>query len=98
MVDYEKETRATMSSRDQSGSSLHSSSSSIRESGEQPGRDVVEKEKAESLAKIQTARTQNGDPLQPTETREDGSEYPSGVKLVLISVALCLSVFLIALE
>lgn len=66
---------------------------------EEAGAPVVESvEKSENLAKVQTARTQNGDTLQPTETRDDGTEYPKGVKLALISAALCLSVFLIALE
>lgn len=55
-------------------------------------------EKSESLAKVQTARTQNGDALHQIQTREDGSEYPTGLKLGLISLALCLSVFLIALD
>ncbi|KAK8088343.1 hypothetical protein PG997_003304 [Apiospora hydei] len=45
---------------------------------------------------------------QPTESekvdakkanlREDGTEYPSGVKLSLIMLAVCLAVFLMALE
>ncbi|KAI0505130.1 putative efflux pump [Xylaria bambusicola] len=55
-------------------------------------------ELADALAKVQTARTTNGSALHPTETREDGTEYPSGTKLILISVALCLSVFLTALD
>ncbi|KAI3323478.1 MFS general substrate transporter [Xylariaceae sp. AK1471] len=98
MADYEKEVRSTLSSRDQTGTSLDSSRSSVVEGGALPGHHIPETEKAESLAKIQTARTQNGDQLQQIATRDDGSEYPSGVKLTLISVALCLSVFLIALD
>ncbi|KAI1162533.1 MFS general substrate transporter [Nemania serpens] len=92
----EKEARSTLSSRDQSGlSSSHSSQDFMEEAGAP----VVESvEKSENLAKVQTARTQNGDTLQPTETRDDGTEYPKGVKLALISAALCLSVFLIALD
>ncbi|KAF2964602.1 hypothetical protein GQX73_g8980 [Xylaria multiplex] len=95
MGGYEKDARSALSSRDQSASSSHSSKSSIVEGGASADQDV---EKAGSLAKIQTARSQNGSPLQPTETREDGTEYPTGVKLTLISVALCLSVFLTALD
>jgi hypothetical protein len=51
-----------------------------------------------ALAKTQTAKTENGEPIQQIMTREDGSEYPKGMKLTLITVALCLSVFLISLE
>ncbi|KAI0424304.1 putative efflux pump [Xylaria sp. FL1042] len=95
MAGYEKEARSTLSSRDEVSSGSHSSTSSIVE-GDAPAEQDVEK--AGSLAKVQTARSQNGSPLQPTETREDGTEYPSGPKLILISVALCLSVFLTALD
>ncbi|TGJ78705.1 hypothetical protein E0Z10_g10059 [Xylaria hypoxylon] len=94
-VGYEKDTRSALSSRDQSGSSSHSSRSSIIGDGAPV---EIETEKNGSLAKIQTARSQNGSPLKPIETREDGTEYPTGVKLTLISVALCLSVFLTALD
>jgi len=52
----------------------------------------------ESLARTQTAKTENGEPMQQVMTREDGSEYPKGMKLTLITIALCLSVFLISLE
>ncbi|KAJ2895335.1 putative efflux pump antibiotic resistance protein [Zalerion maritima] len=36
--------------------------------------------------------------MQRHRTREDGMEYPSGVKLQLITLALCLAVFLMALD
>lgn len=36
--------------------------------------------------------------LQRVDTRPDGSEYPSGLKLYLITLALCLAVFLMALD
>ncbi|KAI1346161.1 putative efflux pump [Xylaria sp. FL0043] len=92
---YGKDVRSTLSSRDEASSGSHSSTSSIVE-GDAPADSNVEK--AGSLARAQTARSQNGSPLQPTESRVDGSEYPSGAKLLLISVALCLSVFLTALD
>ncbi|KAI8945529.1 MFS general substrate transporter [Xylaria longipes] len=95
MVEHEKDARSALSSRDQQGSISGSPRSSVVEGGAHaeyyPG-------KTETLAKVQTARTENGHALQPTETREDGTEYPTGAKLLLISVALCLSVFLIALD
>ncbi|KAJ4420415.1 hypothetical protein N0V82_004404 [Gnomoniopsis sp. IMI 355080] len=36
--------------------------------------------------------------LQRVDTRPDGSDYPSGLKLGLITLALCLGVFLMALD
>ncbi|KAH8166067.1 hypothetical protein CIB48_g2191 [Xylaria polymorpha] len=96
-VENEKEVRSTVSSRGQQGSGSGSSSSSFIEGGA-PVVEHYHPEKAEDLAKVQTARSDNGNKLQPTETREDGTEYPTGVKLTLISAALCLSVFLIALD
>lgn len=36
--------------------------------------------------------------LERVDTRPDGTEYPSGVKLYLITLALCLGVFLMALD
>ena len=44
------------------------------------------------------ASAAGGKSLQQTRTREDGTEYPTGMKLGLISLALCLSVFLMALD
>ncbi|KAI1428104.1 putative efflux pump [Xylaria sp. FL1777] len=95
MAGYEKEARSTLESRDETASSSHSSKGSELEGGVPAEHDA---EKAESLAKVHTARTENGSPLQQVETRQDGSEYPTGPKLLLISVALCLSVFLTALD
>ncbi|KAI0546790.1 MFS general substrate transporter [Xylaria curta] len=95
VVENEKDIRSELSSRDQAESGIGSSESSIIEGD---ARADHFPEKTESLAKVQTARTENGHALQPTETREDGTEYPKGVKLLLISIALCLSVFLIALD
>jgi hypothetical protein len=37
------------------------------------------------------------DELRRVQTREEGTEYPTGIKLGLISLALCLAVFLMAL-
>ena len=37
-------------------------------------------------------------PLGVVQTQEDGTEYPRGVKMSLIVLALCLAVFLMALE
>ncbi|GAP91503.1 putative DHA14-like major facilitator [Rosellinia necatrix] len=94
MVGYEKDARSALSSQGNAASGSDSSGNSILAEGVAAG----DNEKMENLAQIQTARTQNGTALKPTETREDGSDYPTGVKLGLISLALCLSVFLIALD
>ncbi|KAK0702544.1 major facilitator superfamily domain-containing protein [Apiosordaria backusii] len=51
------------------------------------------------LAKHPTAVSQAGSKkLEPSKTREDGEEYPTGVKLAAIVIALCLSVFVMALD
>ncbi|KAK4445100.1 DHA14-like major facilitator [Podospora aff. communis PSN243] len=57
-----------------------------------------EPEKSEELARQATAASKTGQSIRPTATREDGTEYPSGMKLGLITLALCLSVFLMALD
>ncbi|ORY66156.1 major facilitator superfamily domain-containing protein [Pseudomassariella vexata] len=60
----------------------------------------VEREKTANLARQVTATSQlrDGNSLREVETREDGTEYPTGLKLGLITLALCLSVFLMALD
>ncbi|KAI1865521.1 uncharacterized protein JN550_008278 [Neoarthrinium moseri] len=58
----------------------------------------TEAEKVIDLSHQITARSQNSNALREVQTREDGTEYPSGVKLALITLALCLSVFLVALD
>jgi len=53
----------------------------------------------EKLARPATALSHAaGLSLRPTATRDDGSEYPTGLRLGLITLALCLSVFLMALD
>jgi hypothetical protein len=54
-------------------------------------------EKVEELVRQATAASKSGQSIRPTNTRQDGTEYPSGMKLGLIMLALCLSVFLMAL-
>ena len=64
-----------------------------KESGEPepaaPAGDLVH-----TLSRVATAASE----LRRTETRQDGTEYPGGVKLTLITIALCLAVFLMALD
>jgi len=59
--------------------------------------DMVD-EKSDALARQATAASKTGKTLEPTATREDGTEYPTGVTLGLIVLALCLSVFTMALD
>ncbi|KAI1810496.1 MFS general substrate transporter [Poronia punctata] len=74
--------------------------SSVDIPGSSSSRTEAEDEDVDALGQIQTTKTQNneGDTVQQVFTREDGTEYPSGVKLTLISLSLCLSVFLISLD
>jgi len=53
-------------------------------------------EKSEHQKEIDTAEI-GGHDLSKIKTSETGVEYPSGLKLGLITLALCLSVFLMAL-
>ncbi|KAK0724214.1 major facilitator superfamily-domain-containing protein [Lasiosphaeris hirsuta] len=50
------------------------------------------------LARQATAVSKTGQSIAQVATREDGTEYPTGTKLGLIVLALCLSVFLMALD
>jgi hypothetical protein len=51
----------------------------------------------DALAKQATATSKTSKKLERTVTREDGTEYPTGLKLGLIVLALCLGVFTMAL-
>ncbi|KAI1382026.1 putative efflux pump [Hypoxylon crocopeplum] len=55
-------------------------------------------EKPSELVRHTTAQSRHGDSIRQIQTREDGTEYPDGLKLGLITLALCLSVFLMALD
>ncbi|CAG8366582.1 unnamed protein product [Penicillium salamii] len=62
-------------------------------------RSLSPEEKETELVKTETAKPDNEiNSLKATTTREDGTEYPTGPKLALIVLALCLSVFLVALD
>ena len=52
------------------------------------------------LNKVATHKSHNTGELAVTKTatREDGSEYPTGARLALLMLALCLAVFLMALD
>jgi hypothetical protein len=54
-------------------------------------------EKHGALARQPTATSNTGKAIEKVETRQDGEEYPTGMKLTLIVIALCLSVFVMAL-
>jgi len=58
----------------------------------------IETEKRDALARQATATSKSGKKLEQTPTREDGTEYPGGLTLGLIVLALCLSVFTMALD
>ncbi|KAK1830415.1 DHA14-like major facilitator [Podospora conica] len=55
-------------------------------------------EKRAELERQTTAVSKSGQEIDRTRTREDGTEYPTGPKLALIILALCLSIFLMALD
>ena len=55
----------------------------------------IHREQHDDLSKLVTKPEESSEAVQ---RREDGAEYPRGVKLSLIVLALCLAVFLVALE
>ncbi|KAI0890117.1 putative efflux pump [Annulohypoxylon maeteangense] len=55
-------------------------------------------EKNQELTRHTTALSHHGESIRQIQTREDGVEYPGGMKLFLITLALCLGVFLMALD
>ncbi len=61
------------------------------------GTTPADAEKKDDLTRQATAVSKTGQSITQTQTREDGTEYPTGMKLGLITLALCLSVFLMAL-
>jgi hypothetical protein len=68
---------------------------SVREGSQTPNAEAVNNE--DGLGKVHSATKQAQDELTRVMTSGEGIEYPTGVKLGLISLALCLSVFLMAL-
>lgn len=60
---------------------------------------VPEGQTDNALEKTATQHSKtHGHSIKSKQTREDGQEYPGGFKLALISLALCLSVLLVALD
>lgn len=86
------------SQRGEASDARDTASERVETPAQQPQDTGNENGKHEDLTKHATANSQAGHSIRPTPTREDGTEYPTGVKLGLISLALCLSVFLIALD
>ncbi|KAL2194039.1 major facilitator superfamily domain-containing protein [Corynascus similis CBS 632.67] len=86
------------------GSTLAPSRTSVSDdgkgsaTGEQTDVEAGLNEKSDALARQATATSKTGKKLEQTPTREDGTEYPTGLTLGLIVLALCLSVFTMALD
>ena len=63
-----------------------------------PTRSVLSKDETDpQIEKVATSGDARSE-ITRIQTREDGAEYPTGIKLVLVTVALCLAVFLMALD
>lgn len=95
-TDMEKDQQAQIPQTDSPPDAYHHVDVNIKEKGSTaeeaptaPAPDLVR-----TLSRVATAASE----LRRTETRQDGTEYPGGVKLALITVALCLAVFLMALD
>ncbi|KAI0137054.1 putative efflux pump [Xylariales sp. AK1849] len=98
MTDNEKDVEPSRSSRGRSLGSDSASEVMAVPTMPQLAPVPTEAEKVADLSKQITARSHHGSVLREVQTREDGTEYPTGLKLGLISLALCLSVFLMALD
>ncbi len=73
-------------------------SEASEEQEQQQQQAAEENEKGNELTLHATAASHaGGASVRQVATREDGTEYPTGVKFGLIMLALCLSVFLVAL-
>lgn len=94
-----KETlRRSVSLSDETADTLTHAEGSEIEKNEKSRRSISSpQEKTHALVHTATAEPDNEPSLKATTTREDGTEYPTGPKLTLIVLALCLSVFLVAL-
>ncbi|KAL2017192.1 hypothetical protein VTK56DRAFT_2512 [Thermocarpiscus australiensis] len=62
------------------------------------GQAAEEDEKHAPLDRQATAASNTGRRVEQVQTREDGAEYPTGLTLGLIVLALCLSVFTMSLD
>ncbi|KAI3325553.1 putative efflux pump [Xylariaceae sp. AK1471] len=97
--------RASLEARSQAPAIASSTDSSVVQglASTTTGTGVVTQGKGDGadLAKYATARSfkhPGNDAIRHVETSEDGAEYPSGIRFALIALALCLSVFLMALD
>lgn len=73
-----------------------STSTTTSEKNEASSLEKVASDLPHAISRVASAAASSA--LQRVDTRPDGSEYPSGLKLFLITLALCLGVFLMALD
>lgn len=59
---------------------------------------AAEEKVSERLSNTMSRAVTNTASIQRVQTREDGSEYPTGLPLFLIILALCLAVFVMSLD
>lgn len=93
-TDMEKEQSQIPQARSSSDAYHHVDVDVKEKGGDQQETPAPAGDLVHTLSRVATAASE----LRRQETRQDGSEYPSGAKLALITVALCLAVFLMALD
>ncbi|KAK4226622.1 putative efflux system protein [Podospora fimiseda] len=100
MSDDEKKSTTDKSTTDKTETNVAEKSASVEQPAPlQTTPTTSENEKQAPLSRKQTAASNAGsNALHQVQTREDGEEYPTGMKLGLIILALCLSVFVMALD
>jgi len=77
--------------------SVHTKTETAHSAHTKDGAELEATETRGSLKKVTTAAQAQAE-LNRIMSTGEGIEYPSGIKLALISIALCLSVFLMALD
>lgn len=73
--------------------SARSTSASSVSSNDKPGQTLYEKD-----ANLATESSEKDEEAQPDSFAEDAENYPHGLKLITLIIALCLAVFLVALD
>jgi hypothetical protein len=88
---------ATPSVNNEKAREAEGAEDSVREGSQTPNANADPVDDEGRLGKVRSTTKEVQDELTRVMTSGEGIEYPTGVKLGLISLALCLSVFLMAL-
>lgn len=85
-----------MTAEDENEKERRGSADDLR-AGELDGANKGDTPSADDMGKPSTVASQAAKTAELTNVREDGTPYPTGIKLAVITIALSLTVFLMAL-